>query len=186
MAAMPDEVWRPIPGAKGIYEASSLGRIRSVDRIIERVGRHGAVHQVNQPGRTLRPWFDGNGYQVVYICVDGARTAVNVHRLVAQAFLEGDGKGLDVNHIDGVKTNNASSNLEWCTRQENMHHARKAGLLRPIRGYIATPIVGGPEMRFASETEAAKAVGAAKRGNISSAANGKLRQAYGYYWRHAA
>lgn len=135
-------------------------------------------------GRVLRPWTDANGYLVVYVCGGGRRDAVNVHRLVAAAFLEPSPLS-EVNHLDGDKQNNRPGNLEWSTRTANMAHARWSGLLPQVRGYIGTPIHGGPELHFASEREAAAAVGAAKRGNISSAANGKLRQAYGYFWRHA-
>lgn len=52
-----------------------------------------------------------------------------VHRLVAQAFVSGYSEGKHVNHIDGNKFNNCSSNLEWVTRSENMLHAYDTGLI---------------------------------------------------------
>ena len=51
-----------------------------------------------------------------------------IHRLVADSFFDGDHKRLDVNHIDGNKANNNLTNLEWCTRQENIKHAFINGL----------------------------------------------------------
>ena len=51
-----------------------------------------------------------------------------VHRLVAEAFLGGPHPDLDVNHIDGDKTNNCIENLEWCTREENVRHAVRIGI----------------------------------------------------------
>lgn len=51
-----------------------------------------------------------------------------VHRLVAKHFVKGQKDGLEVNHIDGNKLNNHASNLEWCTRQENIDHSYRVGL----------------------------------------------------------
>lgn len=68
------------------------------------------------------------GYLVVRIRFNGKRTTKIVHRLVAQAFLAPDPTRPEVNHIDGVKTNNHASNLEWVTSLENQRHAVAIGL----------------------------------------------------------
>ena len=177
------EIWRPIPDTGELYEASSFGRIRSRDRIIDRLSRWGRPIKLRKAGRVLKPWSDAGGYLAVYVCHGGERTPVNVHRLVARAFLVGSGDGLDVNHLDGCKQNNAPDNLEWCTRAENMAHARSTGLYDARKPIVGTPLDGGPLVRFQSEKAAAAALGV-KRGNISSAANGKLRQAHGYLWKY--
>lgn len=123
------EEWREIPGTNGTYEASSLGRIRSKDRLCNVPSRWGGIRSISYKGRVLVPWLDGAGYHCVYICVDGARTPVGVHRLVAQAF-HGEPEGRHVNHISGEKLNNRPENLEWCTRSENMNHALTTGLFQ--------------------------------------------------------
>lgn len=67
------------------------------------------------------------GYHRVHLIDDnGKRKAVSVHRLVASHFVRGRSKTKkEVNHIDGNKSNNHYSNLEWCTRKHNMLHARR-------------------------------------------------------------
>ena len=71
-----------------------------------------------------------------YLCVgvgeNGRPVRYYVHRLVAQTFPPCDSPDLEVNHKDGDKTNNSVSNLEWCTRAENMDHALRAGLVDPV------------------------------------------------------
>lgn len=63
------------------------------------------------------------------------KTVFRLHRLVAEHFI-GDPlpKETDVNHKDGNKQNNSASNLEWCTRSENMKHAIRTGLFYPRIG----------------------------------------------------
>lgn len=57
-------------------------------------------------------------------------TTITAHRLVAMAYCEGYAKDLTVNHIDGNKTNNHYTNLEWVSRKQNLEHASRTGLLR--------------------------------------------------------
>lgn len=76
----------------------------------------------------LKPRNAGAGYQSVMLYKDKKGKNFYVHRLVAEAFLDKvDGKTC-VNHIDGDKTNNCVSNLEWTTHSENMYHANATGL----------------------------------------------------------
>lgn len=66
-----------------------------------------------------------NGYHRVHLTVNGKRKAYSVHRLVAKKFIKGETESkCEVNHKDGDKGNNREDNLEWCTRKENMHHAK--------------------------------------------------------------
>ncbi|UEL49860.1 HNH endonuclease [Terrisporobacter hibernicus] len=106
---------------------SNLGRVRSFlnngGNIVQE-GKHKAIFQ------------DKNGYICVRISKDKKAKNQFVHRLVAEAFIPNPQNKHQVNHIDGDKTNNNVSNLEWSTPEENIQHAYKNGLNIPLRGEI--------------------------------------------------
>lgn len=180
------ENWVPLPGSVGIYEVSNQGQIRSVDREIEFIDRRGRHVKKTVYGRVLRPWQGSSEYLCVYLCGNGRREAVQVHRQVAFAFLEKVPGKEFVNHIDGNKLNNSPENLEWCTRSENMGHARYSGLCKSDRGpVIATPKLGGQSIRFISAKFAAREIGKQSGyANIRSAAIGNIPSAYGFVWKY--
>ena len=74
--------------------------------------------------------LDKDGYEKVQLmCEDGKRHRFSVHRLVMENLRPvEDMEFLQVNHIDGNKRNNNINNLEWCTCEENIHHAAKHNL----------------------------------------------------------
>lgn len=77
----------------------------------------------------IKPFDDGRGYNSIHLYKDKKRYTRKVHRLVAEAFVEGKCEGYEVNHIDGFKKNNFAYNLEWCTKSENIKHAYYIGLI---------------------------------------------------------
>jgi hypothetical protein len=82
----------------------------------------------NKTNRELKPIINSNGYYAVGLCNKGKVAMTLIHRLVASAFLINSNNKKEVNHINGIKTNNRIENLEWATRSENMKHAFKNGL----------------------------------------------------------
>lgn len=80
----------------------------------------------------LQGSLDVYGYKVYRMMVDGEKKHVKGHRLVANAFLT-KGALTEVNHMDGVKTNNSVANLEWCSSGENQKHAISTGLKNPYK-----------------------------------------------------
>jgi hypothetical protein len=128
--------------------------------------------------------LDGAGYFVVYQCGDGRRQAVNVHRLIAEAFCaHPNGKDF-VNHLDGDRSNNRSSNLEWCTREENMAHAADTELMKTRKQVTAVSKDGAVTLFFKSIAEAAITMGGPLRSrNISSALHKSIPSAYGFIWK---
>lgn len=177
------ETWVPIPGRGGYYEASDMGRVRSLDRILEVRSRWGGMRPMPHKGRVMKTWPDANGYATIYTSFDGAQVAVNVHRLICEAF-HGPSGGLHVNHKDGDKSNNRAANLEWVTRSGNMQHAYDTGLHKARKVVVGVPKDGGDPVRFLSVAHAARAVTAqGGRGNITSSMKTPGRTAYGYHWR---
>lgn len=112
------EIWLPITDYEGSYEVSSLGRIRSLDRIVPcgpgRKGRKLAS------GQEISPFMSNQGYRRVVLWKDRESKKFMVHFLVAQEFLGPRPPGLQVCHNDGDKLNNASANLRWDTASSNI------------------------------------------------------------------
>jgi len=110
------ENWKPCAG--GNYEVSDAGRVR-----------RGTTGRRTWPGRMTKPSLLNIGYYSVAPTVDGKNVRHYVHRLVAEAFLGPCPDGHEVNHINGIKTDNHVSNLEYVTHAENMSAAGRGGLL---------------------------------------------------------
>ena len=89
---------------------------------------------VGASGKQLNPWVGRGGYLKVCLYDKGERKWVYVHRLVCEAYHGAPLAGQEVNHKDGNKMNNVSSNLEWVTRSENNFHAFRMGLNHGVRG----------------------------------------------------
>lgn len=107
------EEWRPIAGYEGRYEVSNLGRVRSLT--------------TRSGGHMLRPGWRGP-YNKVALFQESATVYPSVHRLVAEAFVSNPNALPEVNHLNGVKTDNRAENLEWATRRSNAQHGARTGL----------------------------------------------------------
>ena len=117
--------WLAVIGYEDLYEVSSFGEVRSVNRTV--IGADGIRYP--KKGRVLLPHPVGDlEYLGVSLWKDGSGTTHYVHRLVAQAHIPNPSKKREVNHKDGVRTNNLMTNLEWVTRTENALHAIQTGL----------------------------------------------------------
>lgn len=119
------EVWKDVKDFEGQYQVSSFGRMKSLARM--RLSRGGSLSPLRE--RIMSQKVSKSGYKVIGLCKDGAKSHPSVHRLVAEAFCKNTENKSTVNHIDGIKSNNNVSNLEWSTHTEQMEHAVKHDLL---------------------------------------------------------
>lgn len=117
----------PMPSYKGQYEISTFCRVRSLDRT--RKGRSGLP--CNLKGRFKKIYPATNLYLQVSLCKNGKSKIFRLHRLLALAFIPNPLNKPEVNHKNGIKTDNRLSNLEWATKPENAQHAFDMGLHIP-------------------------------------------------------
>lgn len=110
------EEWRDIIGYEGLYQVSSYGNTRSLERLETTKDGRKRI----RPAQTISQYLHYKGYKRVTLCKDGIRKAYLVHRLVAEAFIPNPDNKPQINHIDEDKTNNAITNLEWVTNDENL------------------------------------------------------------------
>jgi len=116
------EVWKPIPMLKKWYDVSSFGRIRK--SLNKKYCRGNAW----KPGHILKPGTYYTGYQYIIASFENIkRKHCSIHVLIANAFLGPCPKGKEVNHKDGIKSNNRPNNLEYMTRKKNLEHAIEIG-----------------------------------------------------------
>jgi hypothetical protein len=110
------ERWLPISGWEGMYEVSDLGRIRSLPRRVICYGKAGR----HLRRRVLTPKFNTTGYPQAHLFRGGKRYVALVHRLVAAAFI-GPLDGMEVDHINSIKTDCRVGNLRIVSHLENIH-----------------------------------------------------------------
>lgn len=125
------EIWKDIPGYEGKYQASSLGKIRSLTRKIRTVSKKRKETLRTVKGSILKNdrKINGAGYYGVSL---GRKKYEMIHRLVAITFL-GDKRHLEVNHKNFNKLDNRVCNLEWVTPRQNQKHSWESGRMEKAR-----------------------------------------------------
>ena len=177
-----EEIWKDIPSYEGYYQVSNLGNFRSLSRIIK-YKNNGTR---NYPGKSLLTETTKDNYQRIVLMKDGIKIRYQAHRLVAMAFISNPENKPFINHIDGNKSNNRVTNLEWCTASENMVHADNIGLRdmsthQPSNSKKIKCIETGEI--FASYSKAVKWLGKSYT-SISALIRGTRNygKAFGYHW----
>lgn len=124
------ETWQDIPTLRGFYQASSWGRIRSVERVVPST-RNGKSATRISPSKVLTPHLNlaRGGYYSVKVSVEGKAVTKAVHSLVCEAFQGLRSDGMTAAHNNGDPTDNRAENLRWATLRDNAADKRKHGTL---------------------------------------------------------
>lgn len=190
------EIWKPIKDFEGLYEVSTLGNVRSIDRTIKSWNGHKDI-DVLFKGKILKQHIT-RGYMAVGLCKNGKMQNIQVHRLVAKTFIPNLNNKPQVNHIDGNKHNNKVENLEWCSSSENVKHSYRIGLrvikdkqkeqMRKVglqcgKKVIQKDKLGNIVKIFDSGSQASRELGISQP-TISLYCLGKIKNPYGYHFEY--
>jgi len=189
-----NEEWRAIIGYEGLYEVSSIGRVRSLTRI-DHLGRlyKERIIGFNKSGSE----YDNVGYIRVNLTKNGKSHYHYVHRLVAEAFIPNIENKPIVDHANTIRNDNRVSNLRWATEKDNGNNClsiRKCSINARWRGKTGSAMcrskktyqrnIDGSLIRvWDSASEAASSIGVDIR-NISNCCIGKQKTAYGFKWNY--
>lgn len=182
------EDWRTVEGYPN-YKVSSLGNVKSIDRIVIRNG-----NKTKLKGKILKPKIEKNGYLRVTL-YNGRKdfATFSIHRLVALAFIPNPNNYLCVNHKDENPQNNNVNNLEWCTHKYNSNYgtAIKRRVIHQDWESISnkqSKVVIQFDKNMKKIKEYRSTVECSKYGynssSVSKCCNGKLKTYKGFIWRY--
>lgn len=174
------EIWKDIPGYEGRYQVSDMGRVRSLEyhnaKGVKRIG-------------ILKPAKDANGYLRCALSKNNKLITYKVHRLVAMAFIPNPNNFPQVNHKNGIKTDNRVENLEWCDYSMNISHAYANGLIpRHIPKHYPVIIHNnetGEDLRFETLKEAGMYLGIPYQ-TVKKWADDGIRPYKKIHWKYSA
>lgn len=176
-----EEIWASTEFPQ--YEVSTFGRVRSINRQV-----WGGKAYRFQKGALKKLSFK-DGYQFVNLWNNGYQHMKHVHQLVAIAFIPNPEKKATVNHLDGNKQNNHSSNLEWATISENNKHGWNTGLLKSYAGKQVCQYNLNGELinTYESASHASRITGISRSGIsecVKPFRKGSGHTAGGYIWKY--
>lgn len=183
---MMEEIWKDIEGYEGVYQVSNLGRVRSLDRIVECV-TNGKPRTFRVKGVVMKQHQRKDKYMCIVFWIANKPKTFLIHRLVAEAFISNPDNFPMINHKDEDKTNNHVDNLEWCTNQYNLtyknaQHRAKATMRKAV---VQMTLDGKFVAEYESTHDAARKTGF-HQGNIAGACRGQhnLLNVYGFHWKY--
>ena len=168
-----NEIWKDIKGFEGVYQASNLGRIKSLERI-NVLGR-----RVKE--KILKPLITRKGYYLIGLYKNSIQKFYYVHRLVWIAFNGQIPEGYEINHLNEVKSNNRLENLNLVTHKENINFGtRTEKCSKSVLQFTLEDIL---IKEYPSINQVARETGF-NQGNICGCCNGKRKTAHGFKWKY--
>lgn len=174
------EVWKDIKGYEGLYQISNLGRVKSLQKIVNQRRRSCYTKE-----KILKPNVLWTNYLYVNLYKNKKPKHCLIHKMIAIAFIPNPMNKPFVNHIDGNKQNNSIDNLEWVTSSENNLHAIRNSLrkyetqkkkIKQIKNGIVIA-------KYNSLTEAHNITGI-RIGAISAVLTKRIKSSGGYEWEY--
>lgn len=188
---MSSEEWRDVAGYEGLYQVSSMGRLKRLEKKTRTWNGSKTLKE-----KIIKPIVQRSGYAHVGLWDDCVQKQVRLHRLVAEAFCHNPDPGhkIHVNHINEDKLDNRACNLEWVTPKENTLHGtcleRRGKAIsatkRAKRSIFCFSLTGQIVAVFRSSTDASFWVCKDRYNrNVAAALRGKQKTAFGYRWMYA-
>lgn len=149
------------------------------------VSSEGRISDKN--GKIYALWKNREGYMQVCLSENGKKFIAKPHLEMARAFLPKPFENAVVNHIDGVKTHNTLSNLEWCSMRENVKHALRLGFFKPPEPFKRRVVCIETGKEYESACAAARDISAPSHygTHILSCCSGSRKTCRGFHWRYA-
>ena len=179
------EIWKDIPNYFDKYQISNFGNVKSTN------------YKSTKKERIMKPTINSSGYYKIELYKNGKSNIYYVHRLVALVFIPNPENKTQINHIDGNKTNNNVSNLEWVSVSENQIHAINLNLRErsPMTGrtgkqnpnskkILQYDMAGNFIAEWNGIAEAARQING-KACSISNNLSKRTKSSYGYIWKYA-
>lgn len=195
------EVWKQIPEYEGFYEASNLGNIRALKRVVK---RKDSLYTIGT-SHILKPYKNSKGYLCVDLYKNGIRTKYKVHRLIATTFIPNPQNKPYIDHINTNKEDNSVTNLRWVTSKENKNNpltrklhsdiqsrkdiiekcfrARERNHSKTRRIPVAQMDKNGITIKVYPSIGDAEKDNRISKGHISEVLKGKRKYAGGFLWK---
>lgn len=178
-----EEIWKDIPNYEGLYQASNLGRIKSIGKIVNGSNQFGVNFKYLKKDKILKPIINNHNYLQVSLYKNNKKAEIRVHQLIAQTFLPNFNNYKIINHKDGNKHNNHVDNLEFCTQSHNVLESYRLGLQTPIVKKVNQYDLNGKFIKMWSSINSARKY--YNNSHISDCCKGNRKTAGGYIWRYA-